>query len=266
VVVVLRWSTRAKRGRQSSTDRSQCPERLLPDVVEEVRWSFTLPMTWLAGVGINLVLSVLWLLWDPLTGRPRSDWVVLVGTYFATFILADVTTTNVLGPDASRVQRRLRAGTSIRRILVTKNLALLVIVGFPTALATAVLTITSEDSYRLAVTLPGVAFPILTWLGVGNVVSVLLPVSVLSLRQRWAERHQTGHTLRWLAHLALPYGLFYAVEPLGDAPLAILRQLARASRTATVRGLVLALCGIAVWLLGTAVASWIVRIRGLRVE
>ena len=248
------------------TVRDQRSDRLLPDVVDEVRWSFTLPMTWLAGVGINLALSLLWLLWLPLTGRPRSDWVVLVGTYFATFILADVTTTNVLGPDASRVQRRLRAGTSIRRILVTKNLALLVIVGLPTALSTAVLTMTSEDSYRLAVTLPGVAFPILTWLGVGNVVSVLLPVRVLRLRQRWGERRQLGHTLRWLAHLALPYGLLYAVEPLGAAPRAILRQMARASRTVEVRGLVLSLSGIAIWLLGIVVASWIVRIRGLRME
>ncbi len=61
-----------------------------------------------------------------LTGTGRF----LVGTYFAVFVLADVTTTNVLGADASRVHRALEAGRPLRRILFVKNLTLLVIVGF----------------------------------------------------------------------------------------------------------------------------------------
>jgi hypothetical protein len=59
------------------------------------------------------VLSLLWLAYSPLTGHHRG-WVVLVGTYFASFVLADVTTTNILGVDAQRVRLSLANGTSLR--------------------------------------------------------------------------------------------------------------------------------------------------------
>ena len=220
-------------------------------------------MTWLTGVGINLALSVLWLLWQPVTGRPRADWVVLIGAYFATFVLADVTTTNVLGPDATRIERRLRSGGTIRRVLLVKNLTLLAIVGLPTLLLTAV---ASHDAHSLAVTLPGVAFPILVWLGVGDVVSVLLAARPIPLRRRWAERRHVTATVRWLAHLALPYGLLYLVQPLGGLPRTIVHQLTRASRTPDVRGLVLASTAIGIWLVGLLAASCIVRLRGLQIR
>jgi len=152
------------------------------------------------------------------------------------------------------------------RVLLTKNLALLVIVGVPTLVATAVFTLRNEAASRLMITLPGVALPMLMWLGVGNVVSVLLPVQVRSLRQRWALRRQLRSGVRWLVHLALPYGLLYVVEPLGGAPRALLRSLGGGSVTTGLRGLVLLLTGLVIWLLGTLIASAIVRRRGLQVR
>jgi len=245
------------------------PERrdvLWWQVLGEVRWSFTPPMTWLVGVGVNLVLSGAWWLVLPLTGRQRSDWVIVVGTYFATFILADVTTTNVLGLDALRVRVSLVRGVALRRILAVKNLALLVIVGLPTLLVAAVLTVTSEDPYRLVLTLPGVAFPILTWLGVGNIVSVLLPVAVTPLRERWERRRELVATSRWLSCLGLPYVLLYAVNPVSHIPGAVFRNWPTLPRTAEYRGLVVGLTGVLLWVLGTAVALSIVRLRGLRIR
>lgn len=238
---------------------------LLWQVVGEVRWSFTRPWTWLAGLAVNLVLSVLWLLLVPLTGRRHSDWVIVVGTYFATFLLADVTTTNVVGPDVLRVRASLGRGVSLRRILLVKNLALLVIVGAPLLLATALLTVFSEASYRLVLTLPGVAFPVLTWFGVGNLVSVLLPVVVIPLRQRWRQRRHWRSTGRWLFHLAVPYALLYAVDPVGDLPGAIVHQVRLLPGTAETRGVALAVTGLALWTLGTTAALGVVRLRQLRI-
>lgn len=233
-------------------------------VLAEVRWSFRWPCNWLAGVFLNLGLSFLWLIWVPVTGGRHQDAVILVGTYFAVFILADVTTTNVLGLDARRVRASLNRGVSVTRLLVTKNLALLVIVGLPTLIATAILTVRSEHPYRLVLTLPGVALPMFAWLGAGNVVSVVFPVAVRTLWQRWDERRNWRRTISWLAHLAIPYALLYLVDPVGDAPLLVFHLLPQDWRGAEVRGVCYTLYGLAIWGVGTWFAAWYVKRRGLK--
>lgn len=227
----------------------------------DFRWSFARPWHWFSGIALNLVLSLLFLVVIPLSRGHHQDWAVVIGSYFAVFILADVTTTNVLGADARRVAASLAGGVTVFRLLLIKNLTLLVVVGLPTMIATAVITLTSEADYRLAFTLPAVLFPILTWLGVGNLVSVALPVSPQPLRRRWAERRQLGRTARWLAHLALPYLLYLLVSPVGHLP-ALLRRLFRILPQATPpRGWLLAGSGIGLWVLGTVLAVALARWR-----
>ena len=63
-----------------------------------------------------------WLLVEPVRAEGHRDWVILVGTYFESFILADVTTTNVLGVDHIRIQNGLRGGIPASRILLVKTL------------------------------------------------------------------------------------------------------------------------------------------------
>ena len=247
-------------------DPAMLERHLLRRVWAEVRWSFQWPCNWLVGVSINLGLSFLWLLWVPLRGGGHKDWVIVVGTYFAVFILADITTTNVLGLDAVRVRVSMASGVSVRRLLVTKNYALLVIVGLPTLIFTAALTVDSELPHRLILTLPGVALPMFAWLGVGNVASVLLPVAVRPLRARWAEWRSWRSTLPWLVHMGIPYALLYAVDPVGDTPPMLVRQLPRGWRTEEVRGLALLLTGLAIWLAGTYLADRLVRRYGLRMR
>ncbi|WP_231982471.1 hypothetical protein [Mycobacterium sp. E787] len=198
--------------RQAAKDLQQ---DLWTAVGAEIRWAFTPPRTWLMGVLANIVFAATWLLVQPLTtGRHHSDWVILIGTYFSSWVLADVTTTNLLGADHYRVRQALSDGVPFWRLLLIKNLALLTIVGLPTLVAAMALTLWLETPARLGITIPTVAVPIVSWLGVGNFVSVLHPVSVQPLIRRWRQRGDRRRTRGWLLALMLPYALYYVADPM----------------------------------------------------
>ena len=243
---------------------------LWPAVRAEIRWAFTPPRTWLTGVAANLVLAAGWLVIQPLTLPPgrHYDWVVMVITYFSSFILADVTTTNLLGADHHRVLQGLADGVPFWRMLLIKNLALLAIVGLPTLAAAAALTLWLEAPARLAIIVPTVAVPIVSWLGVGSLISVLHPVSVQSLFRRWRRRHDGWRTAGWLFALALPYGLYYVADPMGgvehrvlwsDVPKLIWPIFGRDTKSFVHLG-----TAVGVWLAGAGAAVLWVAKRGLR--
>jgi hypothetical protein len=238
-------------------------------VLAEIRWAFSPPRAWLSGVAVNLLLSLAWLVVQPVAHEGGRDWVVLVASYFSSFILADVTTTNMLGVDHIRVNASLRDGTSIRRLLFVKNLALAAIVGVPTMALAIVLTLWCETPGRLLMTVPDVAVPIVCWLGVGNLISVLLPVAYEPLMRRWRQRRQVRRTIGWLCHLALPYALYYVADPVYGLPRVIVWTVLPAALGSTLgpgAGYSLIHVGFAgaVWLTGWVLAVLVVRARGFR--
>ena len=243
-------------------DRSAPEPGLVRMVGQDLRWAFRKPYGWLVGIGVNLLLSLAYLAFVPLRDGAHRDWAILVGTYFAVFILADVTTTNVLGVDTERTRLRLLRAVPLIRILLVKNLALLVIVGLPTLLATAAITVHDEPNYRLELTLPGVLYPTLVWLGVGNLVSVLLPYWPVPLVTRWHERRLWGRTVRWLCCLGLPYALCGAVDPMSRLP-RLVSALLGVPPSPQLRGTVLLVLGLAVWGLFTAASVGLAHRRGI---
>jgi hypothetical protein len=236
----------------------------------EIRWAFTPPRTWLLGVVANLFLAIVWLMFEPL--RPhghRHDWVSLIAIYFSSFILADVTTTNLLGADHVRVQKGLADGVPLWRVLLIKNLALIVLVGIPTLALAMVLTILLDSPARLGVTVPNVAVPILSWLGVGNLISVLHPVTAAPLARRWRQRQNRRRTAGWLVALTLPYVLCYVADPVQGVPHHLLWNavptmigpvLGRDTKSLVHLGI-----AATVWIAGTVAAHQWVRMRGLRI-
>jgi hypothetical protein len=156
-----------------------------------------------------------WLLVQPLQLPRHHDWVILIGTYFSSFILADVTTTNLLGSDYIRVRKALHDGVPLWRVLLVKNLGLVVIVGLPTLAAATAMTLWLETPARLVTTIPNVAVPIVSWLGVGNLVSVVFPVGGEPLVHRWEQRRDVRANTRWIAHRVLPYALYFVADPTG---------------------------------------------------
>ncbi|OBF03665.1 hypothetical protein A5730_21120 [Mycobacterium sp. ACS4054] len=240
-------------------------------VLAEIRWAFTSPRTWLMGVVANVIFAAVWLLVQPLTvGRHHTDWVILIGTYFSSWVLADVTTTNLFGADHYRVLAGLSDGVPFWRILVIKNLALLAIVGLPTLVAAMVLTLCLETPGRLGITIPTVAVPIVSWLGLGNLISALHPVGVEPLTRRWRQRADRRRTGGWIAALTLPYAVYYVADPMNGVehqvlwtkvPALIWPVFGRDTKSFVHLGI-----AVAVWVLGTAVAVLWVRRRGLAIR
>jgi hypothetical protein len=271
-VRALRGMVRASAPRPAAARRAarDLQKSLWPAVRAEIAWAFTPPRTWLLGVLANLFLAVAWLTVQPLARHGfRHDWVVLVGTYFSSFVLADVTTTNLLGADHYRVRKALTDGVPIWRVLFVKNMALIVIVGLPTLASAAALTLWLESPARLAVTIPNVAVPILSWLGVGNVISVLLPVSAEPLFRRWRERHDFRRSAQWLFALLLPYALYYVADPMDGVGHRVLwKQLPAAIGPIfgrDTKGFVHLAVATTVWISGTVAATLWVRKRGLQI-
>jgi len=281
VRTALRALARASAPRPTAARRAagDFEKPLLPAVGAEIRWAFHPPRTWLSGVMTNLVLAAAWLLVQPLSvvhsnhitrhfHHNQLDWVVLVSTYFSSFVLADVTTTNLLGGDHYRVTEGLSAGVPLWRVLVIKNLALVVIVGLPTLAVAAALTMWKEGVPQMAMTIPNVAVPLVSWLGVGNVISVLHPVGAEPLLRRWRQRRNLRRTAGWLVAITLPYALYYVADPMGgiehrvmwtQIPAAIGPVFGRDTKS-----FVHLAMALGVWVIGTAAALLWARKRGLR--
>jgi hypothetical protein len=257
--------------RETSKKTRDFQKDLWSAVGAEIRWAFTAPRTWLMGVAANLFLAAAWLVVQPLTaGRHHHDWVILIGTYFSSWVLADVTTTNLLGADHYRVAKGLSDGVPFWRMLMIKNLALIVIVGLPTLAAAMALTLGLESPARLAVTIPTVAVPIVSWLGVGNLISVLHPVSVEPLIRRWRQRGDRRRTGGWVLALTLPYALYYVADPMNgiehrvlwtQVPALIWPVFGRDTKS-----FVHLAIATGVWIAGTVAAVLWVRKRGLQIR
>lgn len=246
--------------------------RLWPAVGAEIRWAFTPPHAWLMGVVANLLLAVAWLLVQPLTfgSHRHHDWAVLVGAYFSSWVLADVTTTNLLGADHYRVRQGLANGVPLWRILVIKDLALLVIVGLPTLATAMVLTLWLKTPGQLAITIPTVAVPIVSWLGLGNLISVLHPVGVEPLVRRWRQRRDRSRTVSWLVALVLPYAVYYVADPMDGMDHRLLWQqlpaLVWPIFGRDTKSFVHLATAVGIWLVATAAAVVWVRRRGLAIR
>jgi hypothetical protein len=273
VRAAVRAAARASAPRPAAAQRAarDFEKDLWPAVGAEIRWAFTPPRTWLMGVVANVFLAAAWLLVQPLTtGRHHHDWVILVGTYLSSWVLADVTTTNMLGADHYRVLKGLSNGVPFWRILLIKNLALIVIVGLPTLAAAMALTLRLETPGRLAVTIPTVAVPIVSWLGVGNLISVLHPVSVEPLIRRWRQRRDHRRTGGWLLGLTLPYALYYVADPMGGVEHRVLwRQVPKLIWPVfgrDTKSFVHLAVALGVWVAGSVAAVLWVRKRGLQIR
>ena len=214
--------------------------------------------SWLLGIAVNLALALGYLAftrYHPDQAGPLR--LGNVGVAVVVWVLADVITTNQLGADADRVLGQLSRGHRVAGVLVLRNLTLAVVL-VPLAIAATLLsTLLVDDPPPLLHALTADVGAVFLWLGVGSVVSVLLPYRPIPLRRRWRAR---STWVRWGICLGTPYVLAVTVIPLLHAPLQLFSRRGAPSGPANLAWtwgyLVL---GLAYWLLGVAVAARLAR-------
>lgn len=166
-------------------------------------------MGWLQGVMFNAVLAAAYLVIWPLTGNDHSDVVLLFTTYFATFIMADVTTTNIFGHDLPHTVRALRGGRSLESLLLMKNTVQLLLIIIPFTLITAGLSIYHRGTTDLVLAIPGILYPMLLWLGIGNLISILYPA--IPVPMKWRSSHLVAGQWRMQAPMLISYAIPYVL-------------------------------------------------------
>lgn len=168
---------------------------LLGDVMDELRWTFGSRKGWLVGMAGNLILALVVVAYQDYDPHAPGDIKAAnVGLAVVLWCLADTVNTNQLGSDSERAVNSLEAGDSLRRILAIKNLALVVLL-VPVAFAISIVHRIMADRWHFL--LHTAIFDlgaVVLWMGVGSVVSVLLPYRPISLRARLAARKTW---LRW---------------------------------------------------------------------
>ncbi|MDO4685821.1 MAG: hypothetical protein Q4A92_04670 [Corynebacterium sp.] len=236
-------------------------------LIEELRWTFTWPFGWLQGVLLNVVLAAAYLLLWPLASNEHYDIVLLFTVYFATFIMADVTTTNIFGHDIVRMTRALQSGRSFISLVLLKNLVQALIIILPMVLVTMAITYMVSGPGELVLVIPGILYPMLLWLGVGNVISVLYPVIPAPIP--WRIQSIRGGTQNWKLHApllisyAIPWVL-YALTTLTDLPgnLNILIQVVAGRPHPWESGLVLLIAACVIYALLTRLSVQLVEQQG----
>jgi hypothetical protein len=238
---------------------------LIRDVGDELLWTFSGRKGWLLGIAANLAMGLAYMGLTRYDPHKAGDLKVAnLGVAVTLYVLADVVTTNQLGSDGERVIASLQRGDSVPRILAIKNLSLAVLL-IPFAMAVSILVRVLVQRWRL---LPHALLldvgAVFLWLGVGNVLSVLLPYNPVSLR---ARLHARETWKRWLLCQAVPYGLYFVLLPVLHVPYYLIyhgKALGEYRANYLAYSAVYVGIGVAYWLLGLLLATIYARRRRQR--
>lgn len=240
---------------------------LVRDVIDEIRWTFTKRLGWIAQIALNLAIGVPTVVLT--TWNHHTDDVRVSGfaTSLAGWVLASTLNCNQLGFDADRAAASFRAGDTAWRVLFLKNLSILLVLTPPILLSSVVLRLTvAHPPDPIPVALVRDLAVITVWLGFGSLLSVLLPFRPLGLRGRWSL---PGTWARWGVCLAAPYVVYYLLAHYWHVPeLAVADLLFHHHDRRHLWGysLWMVAWGLMTWGLGLASSEVYYRLRPARLE
>ncbi len=172
-------------------------------------------------VGNGLLVTVAWL-WLPL---PLQDLLfslhgsLAFPVVLATWMLADVPATNVLGSDADRVLAAIDDPAALTRLLYAKTAVLWLMVAPLCALVAVGIGIDRDRWSTTAITVACILVVPIGSLGVSAWLGIFYPYHPIPLAQRWRHRRPLGRmVVRWVALLLLPYAIVPAIATVVALP------------------------------------------------
>lgn len=134
------------------------------------------------GLGLGYLLFLRLFQWDT-----KSEILPYLAPYALSGVIGGVVCTNALSWDATRVRRALTSGERLWLLLLSKNATMFVLVGAAGLLLSVLFAWRAGDFSTLLKALGELATMMLIWLGVGNVLSVILPLRVEPLKMRFKD-------------------------------------------------------------------------------
>lgn len=130
----------------------------------------------------------------------------------ATWMIADVTATNLLAADRERFLLAIDDPGTLRRLMLAKNLVLSAIVALICVPVAIGIGLFDHDPFFTFVSVIWVLVVPAGALGASSWLGTLAPYHPIALRERWARRDEFGHMIfRWLVLLFTPYAIVPAI-------------------------------------------------------
>ena len=204
------------------TDQGPLPASYAAALRAELGRAFTAPYEAPVVVTVNAVLVTGAWLWLPL---PLQDLLfslhgaLAFPVVMATWMLADVPATNILGSDPHRIVAAIDDPSALRRLVYAKSAVLWLLVTPVCVLVAVGIGIDRERWSTTVVTIVGIIVVPIGSLGIAGWLGIYFPYHTLPLAERWRHRRPYGPmVVRWVTLCLLPYALVPAITSTLAAP------------------------------------------------
>jgi hypothetical protein len=209
------------------------------------------PRSVVKSLAISLALGLLYLGFIRVFQWDRNQrWLPYLGLWVISVVMGGAVCLNAMSFDAMRVRAALDSGARLWHLLVIKNLALTCLVAPLGFLLSGLLAWRAADLGAFFKACALMICFILLWLGVGNVLSVLLPIRDEPIK----NRKQSGSLKQFLIAFAVSYAIGYLVNIMLLWRVFAARELASRLGGVVIPVILIILSSAAMWILLTIFA------------
>jgi len=220
-------------------------------LVGEIRYVLARkPRNTMKSLAIALAMGLLYLgfirvfEWDE-----DQKWLPYLGLWAIGVVMGGSVCVNAMSFDAMRVRAALDSGERLWHLLVIKNLALLCIVAPLGFILCALLAWRAGDIYAFYKGCGLMICMILLWLGVGNVLSIVLPSRDEPIKQR----KQTGSLKQFIIAFVVSYFIGYLVNAMLVWRVFAAQELTQRLGNALLPSFIIIVSSLFMWILLTIV-------------